>query len=145
MHHANDPQLSINDARKLYCTLREAGNHNAYLFECNNKTMAHLNILDTDTDEEKSKKIDAIQAIYKRHGLPYNKKLLRDSQEVHSIIDPEEFQPSVDLVKNRINQSTWKARCLRNTIDLVTFGSIGLYIAHRYGYTKTVFDALLKR
>ena len=150
MHHINDPQLSINDARNLYCALRESGNNNTYLFECNNNNVSdmekmHFDILNTDTREEQAKKIGAIQLIYQKHGLPFNKKLLTDAQEIQNNIDPKQFQPSVQEVKNKINQSTWKTRYAQNTIDILTFAAISAYVAYKYLYQDPAFLALFKR
>ena len=94
MHSVNDFQLSVNDARTLYCKLRENKNKNVYLFEVEN-TEAHIDVIWTEPREERLRKIAALQAIYKKHGLPY----VEIKQERAFTI--EEFQPSIEEVKNR--------------------------------------------
>ena len=127
MHHVNDPQISINDARKLYCTLSESGNKNTYLLECNNKQKRHSNILNTENPEEKTKKVGAIQAIYKNHGFPHNEQLLQKATDL-TTIDINEFKPSVEEVKKKIHESSYKARYLRNTIDAIAVSAIIIYL-----------------
>lgn len=92
MHHIDDFQLSIDDARKLYCIVRKNNRDNVYLFEVDN-AMAHINILGVDSYEGRTKKIAALQAIYKKHGLPY--------AHYNEPIDLKEFQPSIEEVKSR--------------------------------------------
>jgi hypothetical protein len=88
MHCIHDPQLSIEDARQLYTIFRKNGN-DTYLFEVNaHPHAAHINIL--TWDREKEKKQTAIQAIYKKHNLPYHQ--MPDIEDV----DLKEFQPDIE-------------------------------------------------
>ena len=97
MHATDDPQLPINDARELYLELRKQGNNNAYLIEV--PTYAHFNIL--DYDPEKQNKIKAIQTIYRKYNLPYNKNILPDDEES----DIKKFQPSSNAIRERIKNT----------------------------------------
>lgn len=97
MHATDDPQLPINDARKLYLELRKQGNNNVYLIEI--PIYAHFHVL--DYDPEKRNKIKAIQAIYRKHKLPYNKNILPDDEKP----DIKKFQPSSNEVRKRIKNT----------------------------------------
>ncbi|MGC2310952.1 MAG: hypothetical protein WA432_04995 [Candidatus Babeliaceae bacterium] len=99
MHNVDDIQLSINDARQLYCILRKNHNENVYLFETN-ADKAHINILNYDNEEEKIRKIAAIQTIYKKHGLPHH-----EMGEVNL----QQFQPSIEDIQQKIDESTGKS------------------------------------
>lgn len=96
MHNVEDPQLSINDARAFYCALLKKGHKNAYLFEAINSP-AHIDVIATDHWSERLKKTMALQAIYKKHGLPHAE--IKTDQECKFTI--EEFQPSMQEVINR--------------------------------------------
>lgn len=128
MHHVNDPQISINDARELYCTLCESGNKCTYLFECNNEQKIHSNILNSESPAEKIKKVGAIQAIYKHHGFEHNEQLLQQAIAL-TTLNINEFKPSIEEVKKKINASSWKTRYLRNTIDAITLSALIIYLA----------------
>lgn len=118
MHAKNDPQLSINDARKLYCALYESRKKqkekNIYLFEVEGGV--HLDILDAEKGSVKKLKIKAIQQIYKNHQLPYNTSILKEND---ASIKLDEFQPSPTKVKERIKQANKQYR-IHNIIDSVT-------------------------
>lgn len=96
MHNRTDQQLSINDARKLYCVLRKKSDR-VYLIESNLRIQAHIDILAHEGSESALKKIGAIQAIYKKYGLPYYSQI----QLPH---DLSEFQPSIEEVQVRIEE-----------------------------------------
>lgn len=95
MHCKNDFQLSINDARKLYCVLRNQGNE-AYLFETNSGRPQHLELF--AYDRQRDQKIRALQAIYKKHNLPYE-------NIEGAAVNISYFQPSIEEVEARIAQS----------------------------------------
>lgn len=97
MHHVNDPQLSVNDARELYCILRKQGNEHVYFFEVNNSDIAHINTFDTYVKAKRNKRIAALQAIYKKYKLPYNDKI-----EGIDKVKLEKFQPSVTTIEEKI-------------------------------------------
>ncbi|MFA6066634.1 MAG: hypothetical protein WC707_05640 [Candidatus Babeliaceae bacterium] len=124
MHNHADPQLSINDAREVYCSLRENGHKGAYLFEIECTEPAHVSILHYDKNIEKS--ILSLQAIYRKHKLPY--------REIEGIdkIELEGFKPSAQEVRKKIYDSTWKKRWIRNTIDITATGMLVGYLAYRY-------------
>jgi hypothetical protein len=90
MHHVGDPQLSVQDARDLYQILRKQSDR-VYLFEVNNDMRAHINILNTESTDERLKKIAALQAIYKKYQLPFT--------QMDHPVNLEEFQPSIKAVK----------------------------------------------
>jgi hypothetical protein len=123
MHAPNDPELSINDSRKLYCKLRENGNQNAYLFEIDTDKEVHVDLF--DHDRQKDRKIAALQVIYKKHNLPHNSEMVIPNEV------PKEFQPSVQEVRRRIKNHDWKKRYVRNVIDIVSAG-----LALGYLYSK---------
>jgi hypothetical protein len=123
MHAPNDRQISINDSRKLYCNLRENGNQNAYLMEIDTNLPAHLDVL--DYDREKGKKIAALQAIYKKHKLPYNSQI--DTRNINI----KAFQPTLQEVRQKIESRERIPRYLRNTIDILSAG-----LALGYLYSK---------
>lgn len=126
MHAPNDPETSINDSRRLYCKLRENGNQNAYLFEIDTEKEVHVDLF--DHDRQKDRKIAALQAIYKKHNLPHN------SGMVIPNVVPQEVQPPVEEVRQRIKNHDWKKRYVRNAIDIL---SAGLELGYLYSrYTK---------
>ncbi len=134
MHAIKDPDVSINNARKLYIELFKHGNKNAYLIEVPANT--HFNVLDAcDPDKqknvgisteyfsyidylEKDRIIKAFQAIYRKHNLPYNSNILRQDKEICL----DKFQPSIDDVKERIKRTGRWGRILKNCIDFTTGG-----------------------
>ncbi|MFA6066633.1 MAG: hypothetical protein WC707_05635 [Candidatus Babeliaceae bacterium] len=122
MHNHADPQLSINDAREVYCSLVENGHNSAYLLEVDSQHQAHLDILDYDI--ERFKKIAAIQAIYRKHNLPYSKKINITG------IDLAKFQPSAKNIREKINNSTGTNRLIRNTIDITATGMLVGYLSY---------------
>lgn len=95
MHNATDPQLSVNDARKLYCTLRESGHKEVYYLEIQSEQRAHINVLDFDPD--KVRKIAALQKIYKKNNLPY--------KEYQQDVNLAEFQPEIVHMQRTIANS----------------------------------------
>jgi hypothetical protein len=131
MHNQGDPQLSINDAREYYCTLREQGNDNAYLIETNNGA-AHFDILQGPlhdpfehshrrgaNDEEIATKKASLQEIYKKHGLPSACDTSSGSTPVdHALIAP--CQPAVQEVRQRISATNGYKNVLRNAIDIMS-------------------------
>lgn len=126
MHHKNDFQLDVNDARQMYCTLRENGNNNTYLMEVDNQDKAHFDILDTESPQEKSRKIAGLQAIYQKQGLPH------DASKLQQNIRPEDFQPAVQDVKKKIEKSSWKKRWIRNAIDIASIAGIAGWLYSKY-------------
>lgn len=135
MHNKGDKQLSINDARELYCTLRESGNDNAYLIETDNGA-AHFDILSPwyrqDGYPERQEKIAALQAIYKKHGLPR----VQDESEPTAELLQETYQPSVQTVKDRIKATNGYKNVIRNVID-VAAGALALgAVWWKYFYKK---------
>ncbi len=88
IHSKNDPQLSYDDACALYYGLRLGGNTNTYFFS--QEGGRHIDIL--SWDDEKN---DALNKIFERHGLPYNK-LRADRVDEADIAqyqpDPEQFK-----------------------------------------------------
>ena len=123
MHAKRDPQLPINDARKLYLELREQGNNNTYLIEV--PAYTHFNVLGCDTPKRNQIRIKAIQAIYKKHGLPYNKDILNNNNP-----DLSQFQPSTNEVQKRINDIEWKKRIFTYASDGLLLGllAFGLFM-----------------
>lgn len=93
IHNSRDKQLPINDARALYCVLREK-NDNVYLFETNLAYPMNNGLL--KYDRAAHRKIAAIQAIYKKYGLPYN-------QDIELPQAITEFQPPINTVRLRIS------------------------------------------
>ena len=104
----------INEARKFYLELNKYKKNN-YLIEVTAWTS--FNILDLSEPDT----IKAIQAIYRKHNLPYNKDILPDEEQP----DLSQFQPSSDEVKERIKHTgRWKrifTNCIDFTIDSILF------------------------
>jgi hypothetical protein len=140
-HAKQDPQLSINDAREFYCKLSKrengTGKENIYLMEIDTNWPAHFDTLFYSLN--KAKEIAAIQAIYKKHGLPYNETYLKNYLEKHKEETDltKEYQPDPKIVKERINSSTRRQRCLRNTIDVTTGGLLAFAAAYALPGVKT--------
>ncbi len=131
MHHENDFQLPVNDAREFYCTLRESGNDNAYLFEVNNKQRTHFEVLETEELSLKKKKIAAMQAIYKKHNLPHNEELIKHNSAAENVGLIKEFQPNVQDIRKKITDSSKAENKGRNIIDCTTTGALlGLVIGY---------------
>ena len=120
MHNKGDTQLTINDARKLYCILSE-NNNNVYLFETNNRAK-HFDIL--EGAQEKIIKIAALQTIYKKHNLPY--------EEPTTEIDLATYQPTIKNVQKIINNATQSDYYVRNTIDFIAASIVLPYLAYFY-------------
>jgi hypothetical protein len=122
IHAEEDYIIPEDDADSLYCTLLDRNNtesKNVYLMKLNTKRPRHVDVLDYSLNQ--TKEIAAINAIYKKHGLPYNKEVLeKQIQEP----DLKEYQPDPKTVKEKIHNSTKWQRYLRNTIDLTTAGFI---------------------
>lgn len=93
MHNIQDIHLSIDDARQLYCVLKKDNRDNVYLFEVDTPR-AHVNLLYFDQNKASLDKRAALQAIYKKHGLPYVSTYIPDLKQ---------FQPSVEQVKERMS------------------------------------------
>jgi len=131
LHDRNDPQCPLNDARDLYCTLRECGNNKAYLIETAGPVAAHVNVLDNDI--LRVTHISAIHQIFKENGLPYNPDeliLLRDLMAFKA-----DFQPDPKDIRRQIARETWTKRYLRNTVDVLSASAL-VYGAYRYVKSK---------
>ncbi len=150
MHDKNDFQLWINDARKFYCAVKESGNDSVYLLETSHSLKGvHLNILNSEPRRERERKIRAIQAIYKKHGVPYDIASLKrkedadneeaDFNESELLTLIAEFQPAVEKVKKDIEETS-KIYRTHNIID----GSavVGLLAAFIYAYSTNIGSAL---
>jgi hypothetical protein len=124
LHHVKDFQLSINDARELYCKLRENGNNNAYLMEVNHGVPMHTEILQGFRFPQQRQA--AIHAFYKKYNLPYSQEF--DTNNV----DLSPLQPDVAEVKQKIYESTWKKRYIRNTIDTIATVGIVAYLYKKF-------------
>jgi hypothetical protein len=138
MHGTKDPQLDINDAREFYYELSKRENkkpkQNVYLMEVNTNFPVHTDTLDHSPN--RTKEIAVIQAIYKKHNLPYNKEVLEKHKEQ---LDLTEYQPDPEAVRQKIHNSTKWQRYLRNTIDLTTTGLIALIATYALpGFKKWV-------
>lgn len=116
MHNKNDFQLSINDARKVYCSLRENNNNNAYLIELDNGDK-HLNILSGSSNKDLI--LAAIQTIFKKYKLP---------NSCTTEIALDEFQPSIAHVRQRIKHDSQRTNIIHNTIDLFSAALVASYI-----------------
>lgn len=110
MHNINDHQLSINDARETYRILQNARqDKNVYLMELNNPSNdfdGHFNLLLNQPEQQV-----ALQAIYRKHGLPYNTKIHKSG------VDLTDYQPSVKDVARRIKKSSRASLWTRNVVD----------------------------
>lgn len=137
MHNENDPLISINDTRKAYCVLKENGN-NVYLFESNVKNKNpmdnHVEFLSHETETQRLRKEFVIKHI-----------IINNSVKDLGTGYVQSYQPAIDIVKKEINQSSWKSRYLRNTIDIAAAWAIGTYIAYKYMYKNPAFYALFNR
>ncbi len=154
MHCTNDPQLSINDARNLYCILKKSSN-NVYLFENDHTKLryCHFDTLRGLENDKKIKKITALQAIYKKHNVPYSLKIhdVYNNSSINDIkyvdvtnntldnYDLNPYQPSVEEVQQKIHESTHTARTLRNGID-ITSGCLLLGGLCTYLYQKGILE-----
>lgn len=121
MHNKGDKQLSINDAREYYCTLREQGNNNAYLMETDNGN-AHFDVLSSyyrvDNYPERIAKIQALQAIYRQHNLPASSETSAGDEKNPALA--QQYQPTVQEVRQRISSTNGYKNILRNTIDILS-------------------------
>ncbi len=119
MHDERDPQLSLDDAREGYIAFQSRANsqNNAYLMELRdpNGYLRHLDLLDGNPEQRA-----ALQAIYKKHGLPFKECPDYDLDN----IDLRPYQPSIAEVKKRIMQSSWKSLLARNVIDATTLALV---------------------
>jgi len=146
MHDQNDPQLSVNDARQAYINAKKAGHQRAYLMETNCGEPRHFDLLGGNWGIEKDvKKIAALQAIYKKEGLPFATTTVKSRSETVDLTqminetDLTEYQPSVKDVQRRINRSTRLSFWTRNVIDTLAFAGIagGIYYKYFRGGKKT--------
>ncbi len=120
VHATQDPQLPVNDARKLYCKLKEQGNENVYLIEKNTYTHFPLTSSPRSSTVPDEHITQAINCIYQKHNLPYNdKKACEISDRVL-----KRYQPTVKDVQYKIHFDSWQRRIFSNLIDLVTGGII---------------------
>lgn len=138
MHDVNDPQLSINDARQAYVNAKKAGHNRVYLMETeNNGEPRHFDLLGGDPLNDRPKniaKIAALQAIYKKERLPFTKRTATNNSDEEagvtdfaSKIDQTnlaEYQPSVEVVQTRINNTSRLSFWTRNIIDAAAFVGI---------------------
>ncbi len=120
MHHERDPQLPLCDAREAYIGFQSRPNsqNNAYLMELSDPfgELRHFDLLRDNPEKE-----IALQAIYKKHGLPF-----KEQPDVDlDAIDLSPYQPSIAEVKARIWQSTWKSFLVRNVIDAGALAAAG--------------------
>lgn len=122
MHDQKDPELSINDARQLYNNLKQQGN-DVYLLETNKGS--HFSVLYKEKNHQKG-----IQAIYKKHGLPYQEDLLKEDE----VIDLTEYQPAVKAVEARIKATDKDEWFWHNIIDRVSFVGLATYALYKKGY-----------
>jgi hypothetical protein len=125
MHDKNDPQLSINDARKTYCALksRESDQNNVYLLEVEapHGLGRHIDILRNNPVQQA-----ALQVIYKKHGLPYKQNI--DTANVDLTL----YQPSVKEVRSRINKSSRLSFWIRSIVDTLAATAITGAVYLRY-------------
>ncbi|MEX0940570.1 MAG: hypothetical protein WDZ41_04385 [Candidatus Babeliales bacterium] len=116
MHAITDPQLSINDARELYCTLREKGNDNIYLFEINTDQPVHSDILRFETNMNRHQQnYSALQHIFEKYNLPYNKKIKNELR-----VNLKNYQPNTQEVKNKIKKNTEVGNFIKKSINTFT-------------------------
>lgn len=126
LHSAHDHLTPLYGALQLYCRLREHGNP-VYLFETHTaipesaNRHRHLNSL--LLDQEKERKIAAIQAVYKKYGLPYEASILDDFVQKNMLSEQElcaSYQPCIVSIKERIDKAVTLRGYLRNCIDYGT-------------------------
>lgn len=158
MHNVNDSVHPINDARQAYINARNANHNNVYLMEINTSKSVHYDLLGGQNSNKKLEDIAALQAIYKKEGLPYirytpeinhrsstpthmsnaldNLQAIKISQvDLHEQIEQiklQDYQPSIKDVQARINTSTRFGRWTRNAIDAATVGGIAGLIYYKY-------------
>ncbi len=104
--------FSMKNALELYLEFCKQGNNNTYLIEVQGH--ANFNILDHSGPDT----IKTIQAIYRKHTLPYNKDVLPDEEQP----DLSQFQPSSNVVRERIKRTGRWGRIFKNCIDFTTGG-----------------------
>ena len=90
VHSAQDGVIPLNHSRALYIKLREYGHQHAYLLELTDGDHAGL-LWSTQSDLYCA----AVNALYKRYGLPYDAALAQKS-------DLGLLQPSITEVKRRM-------------------------------------------
>lgn len=159
MHSIDDILNSTHDGRQLYCTLLEQrAINNVYLLEFKDLykdyrffdpvTLSyqyphnHICILCCNVlcgVEEDEKKI--FRAIYKKHGLPFAKMAAGSKGEDNDEdnlddIDLTEFQPSLETVKQKINnKKNYISNFARNSIDFL-FVSLLVWWCYYYEWIQ---------
>jgi predicted esterase len=117
LHSIKDPQLPFADSVALYHALRRTGNQNVYLIPI--KHIGHVNMLSYPRN---SIEIVAVNEIFKRHGLPYNRDVLKRSHD----IDLTVFQPSLEETEQYFDELMSKENIHQNIPSYCTTGvSIG--------------------
>lgn len=124
MHNQEDFQLDVNDARKVYCAMRDAGHEDVYLMEVAGNDIRHLDVL--NADPEKRKKIAALQQIYKDHKLPHKAALLNND------VDVSDYQPSSKVVRRVIKMSQCRKLWTQRVVDVLTVGVVAFYLGKKY-------------
>lgn len=143
IHDQNDPQLSVNDARQAYINARKAGHQKVYLMETNCGQPRHFDLFGGKNRVAKDmQKIAALQAIYKKEGLPFTTSTQNNNQNAtHGATDLTpmmhktnitDYQPSVEEVQKRIDKSTRCSFWARNAIDTLACAGIASHVYYKY-------------
>ncbi|MCL4229290.1 hypothetical protein KJZ61_01205 [Candidatus Dependentiae bacterium] len=144
LHNKGDKIVSINDARKLYTTLREK-HENTHIFEIDNGEK-HINVLSVSNNTQLTTKTAALETLRKiKHILPsqinQNSQARSTSQETidHTAspttqsteAESSPSQPDPKKLETQIQQETRIKRWIRNGVDLAAIGLISGYAAYR--------------
>lgn len=140
MHHAKDFQTPINDARRMYDDLQEAGHRETYLLEIKNNWAAHFDILESIEERERKNFLQVLRGVYKKHNFPTEgiTKYIQSINNDTDMLDATDemiadlLQPSVATVKAKIENSERKKRWIRNIIDATTIGAAAWYVYTKY-------------
>lgn len=129
MHNVNDPEVSINSSRRLYCELRRNNHQKTYLIELEAEEN-HIGLLYHINYSDLTNVLSVVQKIYEQNNLP--------PAPARKIIDLniglELYQPSIEEVEKRIGTDPESKRFrIQKTIDLIcACPPIGLgFLAHR--------------
>lgn len=117
IHDQYDFQLSVDDARQAYINARKAGHNRVYLMETRGEPR-HFDLFgdsyDGDDRKKDFQKIAALQAIYKKEGLPHitttatNNLVNGERDNTFDLTpmiekaNPADYQPSIGEVQTRI-------------------------------------------
>lgn len=129
IHSRHDNMTPYDDALALYYGLSQAGNEQVYLITTDE--YAHIHLLKRDQDKEK---LTALNQIYKKNKLPYDRELLQQVGEISDAQLKEHFQPDFKSFEPQYKELFSNVKAHQTLGTLVNIGCSSLVAIAGYYY-----------